>query len=44
MAPLRILLLQARDEDDPMKEEEVLSFAEKSGTGERSTSYPLAPN
>ncbi len=26
---LRILLLQARDEDDPMKEEEVLSFAEK---------------
>jgi GMP synthase (glutamine-hydrolysing) len=28
---LRILLLQARDEDDPMKEEEVLSFAEKSG-------------
>ena len=29
--PLRILLLQARAEDDPMKEEEVLSFAEKSG-------------
>ena len=28
---LRILLLQARDEDDPMREEEVLSFAEKSG-------------
>lgn len=28
---VRILLLQARDEDDPMKEEEVLSFAEKSG-------------
>ena len=27
---LRILLLQARDEDDPMREEEVLSFAEKS--------------
>jgi GMP synthase (glutamine-hydrolysing) len=26
---LRILLLQARDEDDPMREEEVLSFAEK---------------
>ncbi len=28
---LRLLLLQARDENDPMKEEEVLSFAEKSG-------------
>ena len=28
---LRILLLQAREEDDPMREEEVLSFAEKSG-------------
>jgi GMP synthase (glutamine-hydrolysing) len=28
---LRILLLQARDENDPMKEEEILSFAEKSG-------------
>ncbi len=28
---LRILLLQAREEDDPMLEEEVLSFAEKSG-------------
>jgi GMP synthase (glutamine-hydrolysing) len=27
---LRILLLQARDDDDPMREEEVLSFAEKS--------------
>lgn len=28
---LRILLLQARDEDDPMREEEVLSFADKTG-------------
>ena len=28
---LRILLLQAREENDPMREEEVLSFAEKSG-------------
>ena len=28
---LRILLLQAREENDPMKEEEVLSFAQKSG-------------
>ncbi len=28
---LRILLLQAREDDDPMREEEILSFAEKSG-------------
>ena len=40
--PLRILLLQARDDDDPMREEEVLSFAEKSGlTPEQFTQYDL---
>ncbi len=39
---LRILLLQARDENDPMREEEVLSFAEKSGlTPEQFDQYDL---